>query len=768
MRATAVVRGRLNAPGTRGALTGPILLLAAAGAVALGQHAFAERNLSGGAIWCVIGIAMAAVASGLFPRRPEERLQGRAPRLTRPEVLFLVAVTVAAGALRFVALDHLPPGAFFDEAQNVLVAGDILKGRSSVYIADFTQMPALFFYLVAGAVGVFGKSIVTIRCLSALLGTLTVPAFYMLARRLFPGGAAAAATILLAGSRWHLTFSRVGFTGILDPLLEILAVLALMRAIGGGRRRDYIAFGVAVGVGLQTYYAFNLFPAVLAVAAAAILWGGSKPEAPPDPRGVVRGLVWSALAVAVLLAPLAVYAAGHFQAFIERSATVAIWNPDHHLSFPRALWDNCRAHLLMFNFRGDANPRHNLPDHPLLTAIEGVLLVLGTGFALGRGTRWPQAFLLAWLAVMLLPGILTIEAPQAYRTIGALPAVFLLIAQAFQALTGAAANWGSGPPRGWLLGLSFAALALAAAAQNTLTYFEFQVRNCDAWTAFDASNTAVAQAVAAAPPGYTIWVDPVFYHQPVLDVVLGDNVRYNRFLLGEHVPLPRAPGAGKSPGDFFVLEGFEKDMLPLFRSVFPHAQIRQHLDPCGDVLFVSVAVPYDPGESAPGSRFAGRGYLGAFYDNENWVGKQPVIRHDPAVFFHFHWEGDGLPGPFTADWAAHLTIPTSGEYGFDLLASGPACVLLDGKVVVAQSRIENEDLLHGAARLEAGEHTLVVRYHHQGFYSTVRFWWQPPGVLHPTVIPLAGLTPMGQAEYLRLKDTLPVPPPPERDPDSAR
>ena len=768
VRAAAVVRGRSGASLTRGALAGPILLLAGVGAVALGQHEFAERSASGGVIWCAVGIALAAVASGLLPRRPEERLPGRAPRLTRSEVLFLVAVTAGAGALRFVALGHWPPGAFFDEAQNVLVAGDILKGRFPVYIPDFTQMPALFFYLVAGAVGVLGKSIVTIRLLSALLGTLTVPAFYMLARRLFPGGPAVAATILLAGSRWHLTFSRVGFTGILGPLVEILAVLALMRAFGSGRRRDYLAFGVAVGVGLQTYYAFNLFPAVLAVAAAALLWGGSKHEARPDPRRVVRGLVWSALAAAVLLAPLAVYASRHFQTFLERSSTVAIWNPAHHLSVPSALWDNCKAHLLMFNFQGDANPRHNLPGHPLLTAIEGVLLVLGTGFALGRGRRWPQAFLLAWLAVMLLPGILTIEAPQAYRTIGALPAVFLLIAQAFQALVGVAAGRGPGPPRGWLLGLSFAALAVAAAAQNAFTYFEFQVRDCDAWTAFEASNAAVARAAAAAPPGFTIWVDPVFYHQPVLDVILGDDARYHRFLLGEHVPVPRAPGAGRPPGDFFLLEGFERDLLPLFRTVFPQARIRQHLDPCGDVLFVSVAVPYAPGEGRSVSPFAGHGYLGAFYDNESWTGTQTLIRHDPAVFFHFHWDGDGLPGPFTADWAAHLTVPASGEYGFDLLASGPACVLLDGRVVVAQSRREDQAVLHGTAHLGAGEHNLVVRYRHEGFYSTVRFWWQPPGISHPTVIPLADLTPMDQAEYLQLKDGLPVPPPPERDPGSAR
>ena len=84
-------------------------------------------------------------------------------------------------------------------------------------------------------------------------------------------------------------------------------------------------------------------------------------------------------------------------------------------------------HLLMFNFHGDNNGRHNLPGTPMLDPITGALMVLGVGLCLWR-IRQPGSFLLlAWLLLMLVPGIFSLdfEAPQSYRAIGSLPAAYL-------------------------------------------------------------------------------------------------------------------------------------------------------------------------------------------------------------------------------------------------------------------------------------------------------------------------------------------------------
>ena len=744
-------------PGDTRARIGRAALLAGVCVITLGQLGFAKSAVSRGAVLIVLGVALAAVASRLFPSGADAASPPR--RLVPWEWAFLAAVTVAAGILRFVALDRWPPGGFFDEAQNVLVAGELLKGKFAAYIGDATQMPALFFYLLAGAVKLLGRSFEAARCLSALLGTLTVPAFYMLARRLFPGVAAVAATILLTGSRWHLNFSRIGFTGILCPLIEIVSILALLRALERGRRRDFALLGVALAVGLQTYYAFNLFPVVLLVTATAFLWLSPWHVSGRDLRRVAGGLVWTAATAAVLLAPLGAYVLGHPREFLQRTDTVVIWNPAHHLQFPEALWQNVKAHLLMFNYRGDWNPRHNITDWPLLTSIEGVLLALGFGCALGRGARFPQAVPLAWLAVMLLPGILTIEAPQAYRTIGVIPAIFLLIALAFDTILRSAA--GPKPDRraGQLLGVSLAALAVFTGAQNVAAYFALQVRDPGAWTAFEADYHEVARTIKSEGDGYRIWVDPIYFDYPILRLRLGEKFRYNRFVLSEHIPPRSSGGAGRPSGDFFLLEGFKKDLIPLFRRVFPEAVTRQHLDPFGRVMFVTITVPWRRGEPPPDPALAEHGYLAAFYPESRWTAAPVLVRHDPAVFFHFHWEKDGLPGPFSADWAAHLRVEQAGEYGFGLVSSDPGYLLIDGAVVVAQGRREDTGLLQGKVRLEPGDHLLVVRYQRGSFASTLRCWWQPPGARRPSVIPLDNLTPLDQDEYLGLRGRLPLPPP---------
>src|SRR5262249_23555843 len=149
---------------------------------------------------------------------------------------------------------------------------------------------------------------------------------------------------------------------------------------------------------------------------------------------IVRGLALAVLITVVLMIPIIRFAVKNPQVFFQRSSTVAIWNPAHHLPWPGILWQNIETHLLMFQFRGDANPRHNIAEVPIRNPIEGVLLAVGLGAALAQARKWPHAVWLGWFVVMLLPAILTIEAPQAHRAVGAIPAVYLLIGEGLQIL----------------------------------------------------------------------------------------------------------------------------------------------------------------------------------------------------------------------------------------------------------------------------------------------------------------------------------------------
>lgn len=733
-------------------ILGAVFAVASLGILAAGQARFTQQLPEKGIPLFLAGMALAAGSALLLHRRADGEAPVAGPLLAWEKVFLLLAF-LGAAALRFPALERFPPGGFFDELQNILVAESILKGRWPVFVADASQMPALYFYPVAAAIGVFGKTLASVRGVSALCGAAAIPVFYLLARRFFRREAAAAAAIFFLGCRWHLNFSRIGFNGIVSPLMELLTLLALVKALETGRRLHWILFGAGVAVGLQTYYAFNLFPAVFAASIVAFACRLGVRAFPSEARKIIPGLALSVATAVVVLLPLAIFAFKSPQVFFQRAGTVAIWNPAHGLKMPDALFLNIRTHLLMFNFHGDGNPRHNIPDAPLLTSIEGVLLAFGLGCALGRGFRWPRPVWLVWFAVMLLPGILTIEAPQAYRTIGVIPVLFLLIAEGLQTIVGLASGRTRFSPA--ILG-ALVALALATSAWNAVLYFEIQVRERVCWRAFDGDHREIARFLAGAAPGHDVFIDPTFFDVPTFRVYLGDGFVSSRFRLSEHIPIQKATtGTGEVRPALFVLDGSQVELIPVFRAAYPRASVRQHVDGWGRVMFVSIDVPAaDRLHPADNST---RGYLASFYANEEWKGEPALVRREPAILFHYHWDQDALPDPFSADWAARLHVEHPGQYKFELVATGPALVLLDDKTVIRQSVFESLEAVSGTAALAAGEHVLVVRYLENSYGSVIRFLWSPPLSRRRALIPLGSLTALSPEEYQRIRETLPKP-----------
>ena len=730
---------------------GGAIVAASLAALAAAQRLLLTPEEAAGLRLLPVAMAVAAVGALLLHRRGEPAPSG-APPFESWEKLFLAGAVLAAAALRFPYLGLFPPGGFFDESQNVLVADSILKGSWPIFVGGASQMPALYFYPVAAAIGTFGTSIASIRGVSALCGTAAVPLLYLLTRRYYAREVAAAATVLLVGSRWHLNFSRIGFNGILSPLMELLTFLALVRALERRRRVDWVLLGAGIGIGLQTYYAFNLFPAVLAVALVSLMLASGSWKNRGEVRSVIRGLALAAGTALLLLAPLALFAVRHPETFFQRAGTVAIWNPAHGLKMPEALYSNIQSHLLMFVYRGDGNPRHNIPDAPLLTTIEGVLLAFGLACALARGLRWPRPAWLAWFAVMLLPGILTIEAPQAYRTVGVIPVLFLLIAEGLQTMVGAASGRRRPSP---LLGAGLGALAAATAAWSAVVYFEVQVQDPRVWHSFQAKEHDIARFLKENAAGREHYIDPGFFGVPTFRVYLGPAFRSSRFRLSDHFPVQaRAFAATNERPALYTLDGPLVELVPLFRAAFPHAASRRHLAPDGTVAFVSIEVP--AGDRQHLEDVAACGYLGSFYPNAEWRGAPTLVRRDPAVFFHFHWDQDALVDPFTADWVARLKVDEPGEYGFEMLASGPALVVLDGQTVVRQALFESENPVRGSVTLSPGEHVLAIRYLERSFASTIRVWWQPPSSRR-SVIPLRRLTALTPGEYEALRDSLPRP-----------
>ena len=110
-----------------------------------------------------------------------------------------------------------------------------------------------------------GVGITQMRLVSAIVATLSLLAFYFLARELFDWHIALPTTALFAVSRWHLTFSRIVYELIMVPLVESLLFLFLIRAVRYGRRRDWAWTGLMLALGMNTYTAFRIVPFVVGI-----------------------------------------------------------------------------------------------------------------------------------------------------------------------------------------------------------------------------------------------------------------------------------------------------------------------------------------------------------------------------------------------------------------------------------------------------------------------------------------------------------------------
>ncbi|HMA37122.1 MAG TPA: glycosyltransferase family 39 protein, partial [Chloroflexia bacterium] len=335
----------------------------------------------------------------------------------RLEWAILAGLLGLALLLRLPSLDDLPPGLWFDEAQNGLVAQQIVAPGAlhPVFLGDFTQMGGLYFYGLGLVLRLFGAGIWPLRLIPALSGALLAPLLYLLAARLYGWRAGLAAGGLVAVSAWNLTFSRFGIASLPTVALDVGVYLCAVQALRTGRLGYYAGAGVLLGLALHAYYVARLVPLVL----VAVLLHQLLTVRWRLVRALPVGLAVFALGAGLAFLPMALLALQQPALFGGRIDQVSIFNPTVAAGDPLAFQHNLTKHLLMFNFVGDGNGRHNLPGAPMLDDVTAALFFLGLGSCLLRAWRWQYFFPCVWFVAALSGGVLSLpfEAPQSHRTL---------------------------------------------------------------------------------------------------------------------------------------------------------------------------------------------------------------------------------------------------------------------------------------------------------------------------------------------------------------
>ncbi len=613
---------------------------------ALGQWFLNGRQLVPGLALFALAALLLAFGLRFAPRQGEGGEEVTLPRWL--EWAAVAALVLVALFFRLHKIGELPTGCFFDEAQNGMEAARILRGESfPVYIERMTQLPALYMYFIAISFKALGTSVFSVRLVSIVSGVLAVPLFYLLSRRVFSPFLALGLTGFLAVSRWHFNFSRVGFVGVQTVLFSIPAVYFLFKALQEGRRRDYVLSGLFLGLGLHSYIAsrlllfvflfFFLFlywylygrdrglgislaalPLVLAVGfgvPALVFYGYYAylfcfiwfcPRFKPDLR---RHLHWLLIASVIIALPLHVYWGINPDHLGSRTATTSVMHEVNRAGSIYPLWDNIRKHALMFNYIGDGNGRHNVPGLPMLEYFGGLFFILGFFLALCRLRRPESVLFLLWFLGMLSGGVLSLnfEAPQGYRSLGAIPAIILISGFYPQLIIDRFGRWGWGQR----LRVSLAVFILLAAAvafdgrQAYRRYFYMGPNDGGVWASFSTVESIIGRDLEKAPRPGAYYFSPRYMGHPTIRFTSGGWDDYREFYFHRRIPV--AEDIEKPQTFYLQLE--QKHKLEFMRRLYPAGDFKEIHDPFRHVVLIRGRL--EP-EDLPGAR----GLTARYYDGE--------------------------------------------------------------------------------------------------------------------------------------------------------
>lgn len=341
-----------------------------------------------------------------------------------------------SAACRLVPTAGMPGGLFPDEAANGLDIISMQQGDLQPFYERGNGREALFFYMLWGAVEIFGKGAWQHHIVSALVGLLSVLLCFLLTRRLFmmdehespaespltktfspnilpaaeavhsssfwPGVSEATvrratniallAAFLMAVSTWHIALSRTAFRANLIPLFATLTFYLGICAYQARtvRRQLVLAFltGAAFALGFYTYIAYRILVPIVAILIAWPAFGFLLSH------GIIAGIkdrvakYWKHKAVflagfAIFIYPLAKYFYTHPGSFVGRSGQVSVFNPElNQGNLVGAIVEVFRLSILGYFTEGDLNWRHNISGYPFLSEIVspffGVALVVVT------------------------------------------------------------------------------------------------------------------------------------------------------------------------------------------------------------------------------------------------------------------------------------------------------------------------------------------------------------------------------------------------------
>ncbi|MFN2136666.1 MAG: hypothetical protein ACK2UK_11970 [Candidatus Promineifilaceae bacterium] len=556
----------------------------------------------------------------------------------RTTAVILAAILFLAATLRFFRLETMPPGLYHDEAYNGLDALSLLQGKLfpqfyegwELYAGDAhaerppvpTTAPIFFegnygreplhVYLMALAIQWLGPTPGAVRAVPAAAGVLAVLTTFLAAQALLTGegGLSSATTVALIAAFFlailypAVHFSRFGIRAMVFVPAETMAVACFWWAVNCYQRRGannaavwllFSAAGFFLGLGIYTFAASRLLPLVWLLFIPLWFWRD---------RAALRAL-WGHVLVmggaALLTAlPLLIFFARYPYYFVFRIAYVANKGKGAIEGRPALTWlanvGRVGRGLLWW---GETHLRHNLPGRPYLDPIQAFFFLVGLWQTLRRALRPRHLFLLIWLVVMLLPSILSGDAPHFGRLAGAAAPLAIFAALGFAWLWRLLRERFSGA---WARAASVGLLALLllSAAKTARDYFVVYANHPDLATDFYLSDWQLGRYASELDPHARLFLSPVQEELATIYFALGDPDRLQNYNATPDLLPAGTPGRAT----IYLLRQGQEEALDALRAAFPDAELEKTAEGV-QVLHVPAEAPRPAALAAAQHSFGG-------------------------------------------------------------------------------------------------------------------------------------------------------------------
>jgi 4-amino-4-deoxy-L-arabinose transferase-like glycosyltransferase len=160
-------------------------------------------------------------------------------------------LTIAAGALRFYNLDG--QSIWNDEMFSIEVARQHF-GDIQPLLATHFHHPPLFFYLVHWVFALTGESVWALRLISAIFGSLTIGALYLIVASRWEWKGGVVAALLCCVSPFHIAYSQEGRPYALAAFLALLSCHFFLQMMEGKKAGVYAGYLLSTIALLYTHH----------------------------------------------------------------------------------------------------------------------------------------------------------------------------------------------------------------------------------------------------------------------------------------------------------------------------------------------------------------------------------------------------------------------------------------------------------------------------------------------------------------------------------